>query len=124
VGDDLIRRFTMLPTGLPGPWAYGVRVLGGDPLFGGLLSSQAFGATGFTSTMLAVDPERALDVVLLTNRVHRRGRTAGSSRRAGSCSTRSSERLLSHPSGGTREQPTATDVRASGSTSSRRISSA
>lgn len=110
VGDDLIRRFTMLRTGLPGPWAYGVRVLGGDPLFGGLLSSQAFGATGFTSTMLAVDPERALAVVLLTNRVHPTRENRGIFAARGLVLDAVSERLLCHPSGGTREQPTTTDV--------------
>ncbi len=35
-------------------------------------SPQAFGHTGFTGTSLLADPERALVVVLLTNRVHPR----------------------------------------------------
>ncbi|MCH7852511.1 MAG: serine hydrolase, partial [Candidatus Marinimicrobia bacterium] len=37
---------------------------------GDLLSSAAFGHTGFTGTSLWIDPERELIVVLLTNRVH------------------------------------------------------
>jgi len=37
---------------------------------GDLLSERAFGHTGFTGTSLWVDPEYALIVVLLTNRVH------------------------------------------------------
>ena len=37
---------------------------------GDLLSSAAFGHTGFTGTSLWIDPDRELIVVLLTNRVH------------------------------------------------------
>jgi CubicO group peptidase (beta-lactamase class C family) len=55
---------------LPGPWAYGVRILGGDPLFGAAASAGTFGATGFTGTFLAVDPERAVAVALLSNSIH------------------------------------------------------
>jgi CubicO group peptidase (beta-lactamase class C family) len=43
----------------PGPHAYG-----------DLLSARAFGHTGFTGTSLAVDPERRLVIILLTNRTH------------------------------------------------------
>jgi CubicO group peptidase (beta-lactamase class C family) len=45
----------------------------GEPGFssaGTLLSARSFGHTGFTGTSMWVDPERALYVVLLTNRVH------------------------------------------------------
>ncbi len=38
--------------------------------FGDLLSGRTFGHTGFTGTSLAVDPERDLVIVLLTNRIH------------------------------------------------------
>ena len=41
---------------------------------GALLSGSAFGHTGFTGTSIWVDPERDLNVVLLTNNVHH-GRT-------------------------------------------------
>ena len=40
------------------------------PLGGDLLSSRAFGHTGFTGTMLTLDPERDLLLILLSNRVH------------------------------------------------------
>jgi CubicO group peptidase (beta-lactamase class C family) len=51
LGWDLLRR--------PGPSA-----------FGDLLSERTFGHTGFTGTSLAIDPERQLVVILLTNRTH------------------------------------------------------
>jgi CubicO group peptidase (beta-lactamase class C family) len=38
--------------------------------YGDLLSASAFGHTGFTGTSLAIDPERQLVVILLTNRSH------------------------------------------------------
>ena len=34
------------------------------------MSARAFGHTGFTGTSLWIDPERAIYVVLLTNRVY------------------------------------------------------
>jgi beta-glucosidase-like glycosyl hydrolase/CubicO group peptidase (beta-lactamase class C family) len=37
---------------------------------GTLLSSHAFGHTGFTGTSMWLDPERGLFIILLTNRVH------------------------------------------------------
>lgn len=40
------------------------------PAFAPGLAQRSFGHTGFTGTSLAVDPDRALVVVLLTNRVH------------------------------------------------------
>jgi CubicO group peptidase (beta-lactamase class C family) len=46
---------------------------GGEPGYssaGSLFSARSFGHTGFTGTSMWVDPERALFVVLLTNRVH------------------------------------------------------
>jgi CubicO group peptidase (beta-lactamase class C family) len=45
----------------------------GEPGFssaGSLLSARSFGHTGFTGTSMWMDPERALYVILLTNRVH------------------------------------------------------
>jgi len=44
----------------------------GSDWMGERASPRAFGHTGFTGTSLLVDPERALVVVLLTNRVHPR----------------------------------------------------
>lgn len=51
------------------------RALGWDTMLptsscGRLMSASAFGHTGFTGTSLWIDPERAVYVVLLTNRVH------------------------------------------------------
>ncbi len=45
--------------GMPAPRAYG-----------DLLSMRSFGHTGFTGTSLAIDPERGLVIILLTNRTH------------------------------------------------------
>jgi len=42
----------------------------GPSAFGDLLSARTFGHTGFTGTSLAIDPERRLVIVLLTNRTH------------------------------------------------------
>jgi CubicO group peptidase (beta-lactamase class C family) len=38
--------------------------------YGDLLSGQTYGHTGFTGTSLAIDPERDLAIILLTNRTH------------------------------------------------------
>jgi CubicO group peptidase (beta-lactamase class C family) len=51
------------------------RALGWDTMLpssssGKRMSSRGFGHTGFTGTSLWVDPERAIYIVLLTNRVH------------------------------------------------------
>jgi CubicO group peptidase (beta-lactamase class C family) len=51
------------------------RALGWDTMLptsscGTCMSSRAFGHTGFTGTSLWIDPDRAVYVVLLTNRVH------------------------------------------------------
>ncbi len=52
--------------------------------FGDLLSSRAFGHTGFTGTSLVIDPARDLLLILFTNSIHRRepGNTALSRIRA------------------------------------------
>ncbi len=44
---------------------------------GQYFSPRSFGHTGFTGTSLWVDPDRGLFVVLLLNRVHSRGESAG-----------------------------------------------
>jgi CubicO group peptidase (beta-lactamase class C family) len=61
-------------TGVPGS----SRALGWDTMLtssscGSLMSPRAFGHTGFTGTTLWIDPDRAIYVVLLTNRVHPSG---------------------------------------------------
>jgi CubicO group peptidase (beta-lactamase class C family) len=35
-----------------------------------MLSATSFGHTGFTGTSIWIDPERAVFIILLTNRVH------------------------------------------------------
>ena len=55
--------------------AYSSRALGWDTMLptsscGGNISASAFGHTGFTGTTLWIDPERAIYVVFLTNRVN------------------------------------------------------
>ena len=44
-----------------------------DP-FPGVLSSRAYGHTGFTGTMVCVDPDLDVIIVLLTNAIHPRVR--------------------------------------------------
>lgn len=48
----------------------GWQLKGPNTSFGSLISGRAYGHTGFTGTVLWIDPERELIVVLLTNRVH------------------------------------------------------
>lgn len=48
----------------------GWQLKGPNTSFGSLISDRAYGHTGFTGTVLWIDPERELVVVLLTNRVH------------------------------------------------------
>jgi len=50
--------------------ALGFELTGGPNSAGDLLSARAFGHTGFTGTSAWVDPDLALTVALLTNRVH------------------------------------------------------
>lgn len=50
----------------------GWRTRTGTTFMGARASPRAFGHTGFTGTSIVVDPDRALVVVLLTNRVHPR----------------------------------------------------
>jgi CubicO group peptidase (beta-lactamase class C family) len=55
----------------PGEWARGVRLLARDSQFRwALLSDQAFGHTGFTGTLLVVDPTYGVAIALLTNHVY------------------------------------------------------
>ncbi|MDP4153006.1 MAG: serine hydrolase domain-containing protein [Bacillota bacterium] len=49
----------------------GFKLMRGElPFMGELFGARSFGHTGFTGTSIAVDPDRGLFVVLLTNRVH------------------------------------------------------
>ncbi|HNU93512.1 MAG TPA: serine hydrolase domain-containing protein [Bacillota bacterium] len=48
----------------------GWQLKGPNTSFGSLISDRAYGHTGFTGTVLWIDPDRELVVVLLTNRVH------------------------------------------------------
>ena len=48
----------------------GWQLKGPNTSFGSLISDRAYGHTGFTGTVLWIDPDRELIVVLLTNRVH------------------------------------------------------
>lgn len=69
---------TSVPKGLE---AFG-RTLGWDNSsdyssnLGDLLSKSAYGHTGFTGTMVDVDPENNLAIILLTNSVHPAGHTS------------------------------------------------
>ena len=70
VSDDVVRQFVAPASPLPGTWCYGFRILGGDPAFGSAVSAASFGGTGFTGTLLAVDPDRDVAVAFLSNSVH------------------------------------------------------
>lgn len=48
----------------------GWQLKGPNTSFGSLISDRAYGHTGFTGTVLWIDPDLGLIVVLLTNRVH------------------------------------------------------
>lgn len=61
------RNFT---TGMGDNRGLGWQLKGPNTSFGSLISDRAYGHTGFTGTVLWIDPERELIVVLLTNRVH------------------------------------------------------
>ena len=49
----------------------------GYRFFGDLLGPRTFGHTGFTGTSIAIDPDRGLVIILLTNRVHPDASAAG-----------------------------------------------
>jgi serine-type D-Ala-D-Ala carboxypeptidase len=66
-----LEAFIARQPGVPGS----SRALGWDTMLptsscGTLMSPRSFGHTGYTGTSLWIDPERAIYVVLLTNRVH------------------------------------------------------
>ena len=76
-GRQLVSRGAMERFLHPGRRAAGSRLLGWDSpdpqveppsVFGSLLSTRAFGHTGWTGTQIWVDPEKDLFVILLTNR--------------------------------------------------------
>lgn len=71
VRQDTLATFIAADTSVPGS----SRALGWDTMrptssCGSVMSSRAFGHTGFTGTSLWIDPEAGVYVVLLTNRVH------------------------------------------------------
>jgi CubicO group peptidase (beta-lactamase class C family) len=67
VSDTTVARFT---TRAAGTRALGWDTADGDGGSGEILSSRAYGHTGYTGTSLWIDPDRNMFVVLLTNRVH------------------------------------------------------
>ena len=69
--SETLATFVSRQTSVPGS----SRALGWDTMLptsscGTRMSPRAFGHTGFTGTSLWIDPDRAIYVVLLTNRVH------------------------------------------------------
>lgn len=68
--SDLVREATIRQT--PGEAARGLgwALAGPHAWWGGALSARAYGHTGFTGTAMAVDPERDLAIVFLSNAVH------------------------------------------------------
>ncbi|MBC7897700.1 MAG: serine hydrolase [Cytophagaceae bacterium] len=67
VSDTTVARFTARTSGTR---ALGWDTADGDGGSGEILSSRAYGHTGYTGTSLWIDPDRNMFVVLLTNRVH------------------------------------------------------
>jgi CubicO group peptidase (beta-lactamase class C family) len=65
-----LREFVTRRTDVPGSRALAWDTMLPTSSCGTLMSARAFGHTGFTGTSLWIDPERAIYVVLLTNRVH------------------------------------------------------
>lgn len=70
VNGTSVRKMTTDQTGGREPWGLGWKI----DLYPGLLSHRSFGHTGFTGTMLTVDPASGLIVIMLANSVHPRVR--------------------------------------------------
>jgi beta-glucosidase-like glycosyl hydrolase/CubicO group peptidase (beta-lactamase class C family) len=70
VSRATVERFTRRADVPDSARAYGWGTPSANSSAGDLLSSRAFGHTGFTGTSMWIDPERNLFVILLTNRVH------------------------------------------------------
>lgn len=69
--SDWVRRFVTRQQQIPGTsWALGWDTPSAPSSSGSKFSPTSFGHLGFTGTSLWIDPERELEVVLLTNRVH------------------------------------------------------
>lgn len=67
IADSTVKLFTHRSSGSR---ALGWDTCSGEGSCGDVLSSRAYGHTGFTGTSLWIDPEREMFVLLLTNRVH------------------------------------------------------
>jgi len=67
---ETIVEFTTRRPDVPGSRALAWDTMLPTSSCGRLMSSSAFGHTGFTGTSLWIDPDRGIYVVLLTNRVH------------------------------------------------------
>ncbi|WP_447973464.1 serine hydrolase domain-containing protein [Nitrospira sp. Kam-Ns4a] len=68
---DLVRLFTTRRAETPGSsWALGWDTPSAPSSSGRHFSPRSFGHLGYTGTSLWIDPERELEVVLLSNRVH------------------------------------------------------
>jgi CubicO group peptidase (beta-lactamase class C family) len=68
---ELVRRFVRCDERTPGSsWALGWDTPSAPSSSGTKFSPRSFGHLGFTGTSVWIDPERELEVVLLSNRVH------------------------------------------------------
>lgn len=68
--SELVRRFVTRSEAAGSSWALGWDTPSAPSSSGHRFSARSFGHLGFTGTSLWVDPERELEVVLLSNRVH------------------------------------------------------
>jgi CubicO group peptidase (beta-lactamase class C family) len=71
LNGELVREFTRLRTDVPqSSWALGWDTPGAPSSSGEYFSPESFGHLGYTGTSVWIDPQRELEVVLLSNRVN------------------------------------------------------
>ncbi len=68
--SELVREATIRQTPEAASRGLGWALSGSQAWWGECLSARTYGHTGFTGTAMAVDPEHALAIVLLTNAIH------------------------------------------------------
>jgi len=71
LNGELVREFTRRRSEVPqSSWALGWDTSSAPSSSGAYFSPESFGHLGFTGTSVWIDPQRELEVVLLSNRVH------------------------------------------------------
>lgn len=68
---ELVRKFTKRQSDIPeSSWALGWDTPSAPSSSGSFFSPESFGHLGYTGTSIWIDPQRELEVVLLSNRIH------------------------------------------------------